>query len=215
MVLPQLQAAEDASTYDYTSILKSLVRVYDNPNKVIEAEDKLFALKQGTDSLTAYIAKFERVLYEARGQDWPDVNKISTFRQGLSSHIKGRLLQQLSLPRTYTEFLRIVQQLSGRSAAPLYSDASSTPAKPYVHQRNPSAVDIGEINTITLTAIGQDSSSPPLPSRARSTSPNERQRRRSLGRCVRCNGTDHWVRDCPLEPYKPGKKVTGAAERAA
>jgi hypothetical protein len=45
------------------------MRVYDNPNKVQEAEDKLYALKQGTDSLYVYIAKFEHVLYKARGQD--------------------------------------------------------------------------------------------------------------------------------------------------
>ena len=44
-----------------------------------EAEDKLYALKQGTDSLYIYIAKFKRILYKARGQDWLDVNKISMF----------------------------------------------------------------------------------------------------------------------------------------
>jgi hypothetical protein len=54
--------------------------VYDNPNKVQEAEDKLLALKQGSDnSVAAYIAWFECVLYEACGQDWPDANKISVF----------------------------------------------------------------------------------------------------------------------------------------
>jgi len=117
IVLPQLSNAEDNSAYDYTTILDQLVRVYDNPNKVLEAEDKLYALKQGTDSLPAFIAKFERVLYEARGQDWPDANKISAFRQGLSNQLKNRLAQQLNLPRTYSQFLRTVQQLAGRSAA--------------------------------------------------------------------------------------------------
>ncbi len=68
MVLPQLSQANESS-YDYNTILNQLVRVYDNPNKVQEAEDKLYALKQGTDSLHVYTAKFERVLYEACGQD--------------------------------------------------------------------------------------------------------------------------------------------------
>ena len=69
-------------------IFDQLTRVYDNPNKVREAEDKL---KQGTNSLQTYVAKFERPLYEARGQNWPDVNKISTFRNSLNSMIRGRL----------------------------------------------------------------------------------------------------------------------------
>ena len=56
-----------------------------------EAEDKLYALKQGTDSLYAYVAKFKQVLYEARGQNWPDVNKISTFRNSLNTTLRNRL----------------------------------------------------------------------------------------------------------------------------
>jgi hypothetical protein len=65
MVLPQLSL--DSSTPDFNTILAQLARVYDNPNKVQDAEDKLYALKQGTDTLHAYVAKFERILYEARG----------------------------------------------------------------------------------------------------------------------------------------------------
>ena len=84
MVLPQLSQAEETQQWDYHTILDQLAQVYDNPNKVQEAEDKLFTLKQGTDSLPTYVAKFEQVLYKACGQNWPNVNKISAFRNGLS-----------------------------------------------------------------------------------------------------------------------------------
>ena len=67
MVLPQLSYAETSHVYNYKSILNQLLRVYNNPNKVQEAENKLYYLRQGTDSLSAYVAKFERVLYEAQG----------------------------------------------------------------------------------------------------------------------------------------------------
>jgi hypothetical protein len=69
IVLPQLAQAEDNQNWDYQAILGQLSRVYDNPHKVQEAEDKLYGLKQGTDSLPVYVAKFERTLYKARGQD--------------------------------------------------------------------------------------------------------------------------------------------------
>jgi len=62
-------------------------------------------------------------------------------------------------------------------------------------------MDIGAISTINaITSL----------SRARSTSPAERQRRRSLGSCVRCGSQGHWVKDCPLEAYKAstGRTVT-------
>ena len=67
MVLPQLSYAETSHVYNYKSILSQLSQVYNNLNKVQEAEDKLHHLCQGTDSLSAYVAKFERVLYEAQG----------------------------------------------------------------------------------------------------------------------------------------------------
>ncbi|PMD19346.1 hypothetical protein NA56DRAFT_575603, partial [Hyaloscypha hepaticicola] len=56
-----------------------------------EAEDKLFQLKQGTDSLPVFITKFEQTLYEAGGQSWPDINKISSFRNSLNSALRNRL----------------------------------------------------------------------------------------------------------------------------
>ena len=66
LVLPQLSYAEDTNTWDYNTILNQLSLVYDNPNKIQEAEDHLLALRQDSgESVAAYIAKIERILYEA------------------------------------------------------------------------------------------------------------------------------------------------------
>jgi len=165
MVLPQLSQADETS-HDYNTILDQLIRVYDNPNKVQEAEDKLYALKQGTDSLHAYIAKFERILYEARGQDWPDVNKISTFRNGLNSMLRNRLAQQLNLPRQYPNFIRIVQQLAGRSSSSVQQPHASSSGNGNGnghHYTEPMDLNVVTLNTIDSTL------------RARSVSPELRQ----------------------------------------
>ena len=189
MVLPQLHQA---------------VRVYDNPNKVQEAEDKLLALKQGTDSIPAYVAKFERVLYEARGQNWPDVNKISTFRNGLSSTIRSRLAQQLNLPRKYPDFVRVVQQLAGRtSQAPTSGNSNGSGSGPGPgpgnHHYHGEPMEVGSINAIHVSSPQQ---------RARSISPTLRGQYRLQGRCVRCGSYDHWVQSCPLQPYASGEGQT-------
>jgi len=142
---------------------------------VQEAEDKLYSLKQGTESLHAFIAKFERILYEARGQDWNDVNKIAAFRQGLNTTIKSRLAQQLNLPRTYAKFIEIVQQLAGRSSTYEHRDSEK---KPYYLSRDHDTMDMSAINTISAITeplrSSSSSSSPSMNSRARSTSPAER-----------------------------------------
>jgi hypothetical protein len=148
MVLPQLSQADETS-YDYHTILDQLIRVYDNPNKVQEAENKLYVLKQGTDSLHIYTTKFERVLYEARGQDWPDINKISAFRNGLNSTLRNRLAQQLNLLNKYSDFVRIVQQLASRSSSSMPTPqphVSSTSHGNGHHHNEP--MDLNAITTI-------------------------------------------------------------------
>ena len=115
-VLPQLATAEEEQTWSYQSILDQLIRAFDNPNKTQEAVDRLHCIKQSSDeSIPNYIAKFERLLYEAKGHNWDDDRKISAFRFGLSVTIKNRLTQQLELPSTYPRFLQVVQKLSSRS----------------------------------------------------------------------------------------------------
>ncbi|KAJ5135482.1 uncharacterized protein N7515_004760 [Penicillium bovifimosum] len=154
MVLPQLATARDNDSHDYQTILDQLRRVYDNPNKVQEAEDRLLSVRQGADeSLAAYIAKFERLLYEARGQHWPDVTKISAFRKGLQATMRNRLTQQLNLPRTYPEFLKIVQQLTGYS----FTNHSSAPTPSNGH--NSDRMEIGAIQAMLTAAEASDSES--------------------------------------------------------
>jgi len=195
MVLPQLSYAEHTQSWDYHTILDQLSRVYDNPNKQSEAEDKLHSLRQGNDSLSAYIAKFERTF----------------FRNGLNSAIRSRLAQQLVLPRVYADFLRTVQQLSSKTAAPPYQTAPRIASDP---------MDISELTINVVTpAIGTLTSSEPISPAmpARSTSKELRQLYRQTGRCVRCGSQDHFIKNCSLAPASTatgsgsGKWVTTAA----
>jgi hypothetical protein len=201
MVLPQLSQAELAQSWDYNTILDQLARVYDNPNKQSEAEDKLYTLKQGNDSLPVYVAKFERTLYEAGGQSWPDVNKISSFRNGLNSSLRSRLAQQLVLPRIYSEFLRICQQLASKTAAPPYEHA------PKIAHHSSDPMDVSELTIGSIT-----SSFSSTPSVALSTSKETRQLYRQTGRCIRCGSQEHHIKDCNLAPAKatPGKALIAA-----
>jgi hypothetical protein len=79
-------------------------------------------------------------------------------------------------------------------------------------------MDMSTINTIsTITKSPRSSSSSPRYSpfhtnnRARSISPAERQQLRKQGKCVRCGSSEHWVKDCDIEPYRkkipPGPKI--------
>ncbi len=47
LVTPQLTVAEATQQYDRDSILQQLARIYDDPHKIRDAEDKLQSLEQG------------------------------------------------------------------------------------------------------------------------------------------------------------------------
>jgi hypothetical protein len=59
--------------------LSTLTRIYANPHKIREAKDRLNRLTQGTDSLSTYIAKYERLVGEARAGHYPEDAKIEAF----------------------------------------------------------------------------------------------------------------------------------------
>jgi hypothetical protein len=200
-VLPQLAQAEHQEVWDYNSILQQLIRVYDNPNKVQEAEDKLLSLKQGTDSIPAYIAKFERVLYEASGQDWPDINKISVFRNGLSSMVRNRLAQQLNLPQKYPDFIRIVQQLAGRGTSTYHSPAEASGSS-HSHSFQPRAIaqrsyDAMDTSVIDIATI----ESRPSPS----TVANAIVRASDRKQTARRSPVSNWDIDSELERLQQGE----------
>lgn len=195
MVLPQLAEAEKQKRWDYSAILDQLSRVYSNPNQRQEAEDALHHLRQtDKEHLPAYLAKFERLLYEAEAQDWPDSVKISTLRSGLNSSIRKALATQLSLPASYSGFLRMVQQLSRRQLIYTYDSHSQ-------QQQSGDKMDIGciEVGALQRAPIPR-SVTPPTPTRARSVSPSQRYQWRQAGNCVRCGSNSHWVSQCTQLP---------------
>ena len=114
LVLPQLHAAEEGE-YDPQAIIDQLARIYEDPNKVERATNKLSHIKQGSDSFTIYLARFERLLYEARANTWPDAAKIAALRAGLDSSMVTKLATQLTLPTAYPEFVKVLQRLASQS----------------------------------------------------------------------------------------------------
>jgi hypothetical protein len=203
-VLPLLADAEERTQWDYQEILQQLQRVYTNPNEVREAQQALHKIRQNdSEPLPAYIARYERILYEAKGRDWPAAVKISTFRQGLNASIQRALDGQLMLPDDYPAFLQAVQRLASRTAT-------------YTHTPKPDAMDISAVEPICINTIDRVPASP----RARSVPPPCRDRWRKAGKCVRCGSTAHWVQSCPYLPavdkaavaaVQPSKRVVPAA----
>ena len=106
-------------------------------------------MRQGTDSLPAYLAKFERTLFEAAANDCPDSAKISTLRAGLNEGLKKKLEVQLILPTTYGDFVKALHQLFGYGKA---SFGTFTPHNNgHSSSHNPDKMDLSEISINSIS----------------------------------------------------------------
>src|SRR5436190_18215047 len=177
LALPLLDAAESMQTWNHEGIFSLLERVHHNPYAQQEARDRLTHIRQGTEEgLSAYIARFERLLYEAGAKDsWPDDIKISTFTNGLRSTLKTLVQQQLTVPSEYNSYVQLVQQLDHRSRSSAPRPSPSAPAG------DPMQISSLVVGTLDPLLDRQ---------RAASTSPELRWDRRKQGLCVRFGSQD-------------------------
>lgn len=128
-------------------IFDSLARIYSDPNKASRASDRLAQIKQGTDSLPHYLARFERTLFEAGALEWPDAAKISTLRQGLCDVLKKELEVQLVLPTTDDGFVRALRQFSDHAKSTSTFVPTNASAS---HDHNSKRRDVSAIGTSGL-----------------------------------------------------------------
>ena len=87
----------------------------------------------------AYLTKFERLLYKANANDWPDKTKIALLRKGLAGTMRNRLKTQLSLPTTYSGFVAALQKLSGSAGSGVSSSGLAD------------RIDIGTIDSTSIS----------------------------------------------------------------
>jgi hypothetical protein len=157
IILPQLQELNDQSiaedVYDYHIILDQFFYIYSNFNKIEEVENKFYKLQQNINSFTIYINRFEYLLYETKSFNWPEANKVFFFRNSLHQIFRNKLTGQLNLPKDYTNFLKIIQQLAGHSTSISFNPSSafvSTNGKSTFKPQLPEPMNISAFQPIII-----------------------------------------------------------------
>ena len=108
LVLTFVRQAQKDNDWKPLALLEYLGRIYDDPNKVKKAGQRLIELWQGATSVTVYIPQFERLLFEAGANAWPDDAKIITLVSGLNKNTRQRIDRQRALPTDYDDFVRML-----------------------------------------------------------------------------------------------------------
>ncbi|KAI0568424.1 hypothetical protein Alg130_12130, partial [Pyrenophora tritici-repentis] len=96
-------------------------RLCHNPREQQEAIQRFSLVRQrDEESLIAYLARFERLAYEAGASTWPDTSRISVLHRGLRSSLRQSLEESndslFTIP--YDEYVELVQSLDRRSRRP-------------------------------------------------------------------------------------------------
>ena len=178
LVLTFVRQAQESEDWKPLALLDYLERIFDDPNKAKKAGQRLIELRQGTTNVAIYIPQFERVLFEAGANSWPDDAKITTLVGGLNKYTRQRIDGQLALPTDYNGFIRMLQTL-GNQFGPSYSNGNGN----------------GNVNSNAMEWESvKVSATAPVVSR------EQRQAWRDKGKCVRCGSSKHWVSACDSEP---------------
>ena len=91
LVIAYVRRLEERGEWKPHALLEHLQRSYDDPNKAKKAGQRLRELQQGGTSATAYLPRFERTLFKAGADAWPDDAKITTLVGGFNKDTRQRL----------------------------------------------------------------------------------------------------------------------------
>lgn len=195
---------------DYEEILDILDRAFGDPNRVNNARNDLFRLRQTNKDFGVFFAEFQRLALEG---EMPEETLPTLLEQAINRELRSMLMHNEPPSRKYHEFAAFLQDLENRRrhyetppvttpTARTYAAASKPPAQPPAPRpTNPLAPARSTEETLrkasTTPQTGSDAMDLSLARRAQPTG------RRERGECFRCGSTEHLVRDCPQPDTRP------------
>lgn len=180
----------------YARFLADFKKVFAHPDIAADAAKRLLSLRQGLHSVAEYSIDF-RILAAESG--WNDHALRGAFQFGLNETMKDELAshdESVSLDDLISLSIRLDNRLRERRRernTRTINAPSTRPACAPVVRAAPSPSQPPPLLALPSTE------EPMQLGRARLT-PGERQRRISLGECLYCGQSGHFLRTCPIRP---------------
>jgi hypothetical protein len=198
---------------DYEEILESLDHSFGDPNRVDNARDELYRLRQTNKDFGTFFAEFQRLALEG---EMPEDALPIMLGQAINKELRVMLMHSEPPSREYHRFASFLQELENRrrqyeNATPLTTSSRTyaSAARPAARSASPRPAVVAYVPPNKAIAIG-----PTRDPDVMDTSVNRRPRayplrptRRERGECFRCGATDHLVAVCPEPDLRPAKKT--------
>lgn len=190
------QQSEDTQSWDPEDIFSFFQRLCHNPREQQEAIQRFSLVRQREDeSLIAYLARFERLAFEAKATTWPDVSRVTTLHRGLRPTLRQFLEESNDsiFGLQYPEYVELVQSYDRRARRPQNQHPNQhlnqypKPARPEPMDVDPARVRLARPSSALST----------------SSSTSRRAHRLENDLCLCCGADDHWISDCPVSRRTP------------
>lgn len=177
---------------DYQEILDILDRAFGDPNRVNNARNELYRLRQSNKEFSAFFAEFQRLALEG---EMPENSLPTMLEQSINRELRAMLLHHEPPSREYLPFAQFLQNLENRRR--LYETPTFPPPRSY--PQSPREKPAPPQHHQQRKGEGYFDSPPPAAdpmdlSTQKSTRVNGRRERNE---CYRCGSATHLVRDCP------------------
>jgi len=203
-ILHLREQSEEDSDWDPEQIFSFFQRLCHNPREHQEAIQRFSQIRQRDDeSIIAYLARFERLLFEARASSWPEISRITTLHRGLRQSLRQKLEESNDslFSLSYNQYVEAIQSVDRRSKRFQTSppDQSSQPSQPSQPRRNRFSQQM-DVDPITVR-VARPVLTPGSKSRSSSTSSTASAERRLYrldnDLCLCCGSAAHWIEGCP------------------
>jgi hypothetical protein len=199
-ILHLRDSAENSYIWDPETIFSFFQRLCHNPREKQEAIQRFSIVRQREEeSLIAYLARFERLTYEADATSWPDTSRITTLHRGLRPNLRRTLEDSSDSLFTlgYNDYIELVQSIDRRIRQP-QPQPQPQPRKPVSPAPRSDPMDISLARPRSPVYIGaaRPRSRPETPDSAASRS-QIRQNRLDNGSCLYCGSFTHTKYSCP------------------
>jgi hypothetical protein len=196
---------------DYQQLLEYLEQAFGDPDRVQNAQNRLYNLKQKNQDFSVYFSEFQRLALEG---EMPEGALTPLLYQGISRELQDMLLHNPPTTREFRPFSRHLQELDNRfrqhqqqtrragenNRTPATRPTTATPAA-----RAPA------VTATVQTALAQPDPNAMDLSAARRPPPRyQPSGRKERGECYRCGSPDHRVANCSFPP--PANRPTQVKE---
>jgi hypothetical protein len=201
-ILHLRQSSDENQSWDPEEIFSYFQRLCHNPREQQEAIQRYSNVRQKDDeSLIAYLARFERLSYEAGANKWPDVSRVTSLHRGLRPTLRQPLEESNDslFSQSYNDYVELLQGLDRRTRRQPASSRNQTNSRqPFPTSQSTQPLPVDDPMVLNTTSF-RDSAHTRSSSLSSTTSKSSARlsHRYNNDLCYCCGSKYHWIKDCP------------------